>query len=201
MPLQVCEGEYLYVAQPCDYLAGGNKHGIFGRRLVLWLADAGRQYYGSVVGRHLLIRPVQIRLIEARSPHAALQVVRHKSLGDAAQILKGVDMAGYPGGQLLVAERLDVDDPGTRQDGNEQRGLLRLPALLVEEGDPCSGPVDLERQRGLMLQTDGGLVHPGVLVIVAPELRLHVEALAVSPAFLHVLLPEQLQGYVGLGKL
>ncbi len=196
--LQILEGENLNIAESGDNFSGRNQDGVLHGRFIPGFADARGQYDRSVIGRHLLIRLVQIGLVEIGPLDAAFEIVRNKRLGDTAEILEGVDMTGDPGRQLFVAERFDVDDPATRQNGDEQRRLRHLPALGVEERDPCAGPVHLQRERGFVLQTDGCLVHLGVQVIVPAELRLHVKAFVALTALFDVLLPEQLEGDVRL---
>ena len=198
--LQVREGQDPDVAELCDDFSRRNQYGVFRGRLVLGFADPSGQYDRSVIGGHLLICPVQVGLIEIGALDAAFQIVGDNRLGNAAEILKGVDVTGDPGRQLLVAERLGVDDPAARQNGHEQRSLRHLSALRVEEGDPGAGPVHFERERGFVLQPDGRLVNPGMQMVVPPELRLHVKALAALAALFNVLLPEQLQGDMGLGQ-
>ena len=51
-----------------------------------------------------------------------------------------------------------------------------------------------------MPQPDGRLVNLDMQMVVPPELRLHVKALAALATLFNVLLPEQLQGDMRLGQ-
>ncbi len=96
MLLQIRERQYLGVAECGEDFSGRNEYAVFRRRFVPWFADAGGQYDRSVIGGHFLVGSVQLRFIEVGAPDAAFLIVRHQCLGDAAQILKGVDMTGDP---------------------------------------------------------------------------------------------------------
>ena len=89
------------VAQPAQQPALDDAHGGFDLGLVARLAGPGRQHGGVVVGGHLAVGAVDLRIVEAGLDHRDLGVVRHQQPGRAAEVGEGLDVGVDPVGQRL----------------------------------------------------------------------------------------------------
>src|SRR6266851_2036829 len=68
-------------------------------RFVTGLHRAGRHYGHTVMRGHLLIRPIDRRLIAASFGHTGLQIIGDDDLGHTAQKLEGAHVGADPVGQ------------------------------------------------------------------------------------------------------
>jgi hypothetical protein len=147
------------------------------------------------VRRHLVIRPVHIRLVAAGAIDSGSSVVRDDELCTSAKELECSDMATDPVRHFLarcgVCERVAA---GT-QHRHKQRGWLAIASLAVVNRYARASPID-ERlfARTVLLPKDNVLLpSPDLVELTKP-------AVAVAGGMsLAILLPEQLQGEVLVG--
>jgi len=86
------------------------------------------------VRRHLLVGPVQIRLVAAGLAHAGLGVIRRHDLRPAAEELEGVEVRAEPIRQGLPSARLGEGVAGGAQHGQEDRNRTGSPVWRSQTG-------------------------------------------------------------------
>jgi hypothetical protein len=95
------EGEEGVLTQARQDPPFGEQHPCLHLGLVARLRRPRRDDHAPVVGGHLLVRPVDLRLVAVGPGHPRAQVVGHEDLGRTAEELEGADVGGDPVGQLL----------------------------------------------------------------------------------------------------
>lgn len=192
------------VAQLRYHPGGGVLDGALGRRLLLGLAHLGGHDGGHVVLPERLVGVVEHGLSLARVlHHAGLEVVAHGALGHAAPELEHVHAAAQPGPLLHVERRLEVGLLAEREDSHEQVYPRHLASRGVHEplADGGSGPVDLARHAGLVLNALGEVVRGHVIAVALAEPRVphrdHVPPGAVGL----VLVVQEAQVHADIGHL
>ena len=92
--------------KPAEQPALDDQHGLLDLRLVARLSRPRRQDGGSVMGRHLAVGPIDLRLVEAGLDDGGPSVVRHDEFGNAADRLEGAHVGVDPVRQRLRPARL-----------------------------------------------------------------------------------------------
>ena len=92
--------------EPAEQPPLDDQDGLLDLRLVAGLPRPRRQDGGSVMGRHLGIRSVDLGIVEAGPDDGGLGVVGHDEFGHAADRLEGAHMGVNPVGQRLRPGRL-----------------------------------------------------------------------------------------------
>ena len=114
------EGEEGLVAEAGEDPPLGDLDGDFDLRLVPGLRRPRGQDDGAVVLREFLVGPLHARLVAARHDDAALELIGHDGLGDAAEELEGALVARDPVRDLLGARRFGVGVVRGAQHGDEE---------------------------------------------------------------------------------
>ena len=125
------------MAQPAEQPALDDQHRDFDLRLVARPARSCRQDRGVVMGRHLGVGAVDLRLVEAGLDHRDFGVVRHQQVRHAADRLEGSGVGADPVGQRLGPARLGIGEVGGAHDGDEN----------LRRSDLAGQPVDDHRHR------------------------------------------------------
>src|SRR5712691_755191 len=125
-------------------------HGDFDLRLVSGLRRERRQDDGAVVLREVVVGPLQARLVAAGDHDAALELIGHDGLGDAAKELEGALVARDPIRDLLGARRFGVGVVRGAQHGDEQFDLDHLAGGRVDDLRFLPGVVDEQLRAGAM---------------------------------------------------
>jgi hypothetical protein len=99
------------VAQAAEQPPLDNQHRDLDLRLVARPARPCRQDRGIVMGRHLGLGPIDLRLVEAGFDDGNLGVVRHQQVGHLAERCEGAGMGADPVSQRLGPARLGVGRP------------------------------------------------------------------------------------------
>ena len=149
------------------------------------------QHRGVVVGRHLLVRALDSRLVAAGHRDAGPQLVRHHRLRHAAEELKGADVAGDPVGPALRPRRLGEGEVGSAEHRHEELDVHLLagrrvpdagPLACVVDEDLLAGAVDLAHRRPTTLRPQHVLVAKPAVAVAA---RLALQVLQVQQLHRH----------------
>jgi len=115
------------VPQAAEQPSLDDQHCDFDFRLVARPARPGRQDRGVVMGRHLGVSPIDLRLVKAGFDDGDPGVVRHQQFGYAAECCEGSGMGTDPVGQRLGPARLGVGEVGGAHNGDKNlRGSVRI---------------------------------------------------------------------------
>jgi len=137
------EREEPAVAQPGEDPPLGDQDTVLGLGLVAGLVRPCRDHRDSVVGGHLGVGGVHVRLVPVRAGHPRAQVVADHDRRAAAHGLERVHVPGHPVQQLLRGERLGEQVAGRAGDGDEQLGPQgNLPGPPVPDRDRVAGEID-----------------------------------------------------------
>ena len=120
------------MAQPSDEPALDDQYGLFNFCFVAGLSRPCRQYSAAIVRRHLRIRPVDLRIVEAGLDDGGFRVVRHDQLRDAADGGQRADVAVDPIRQRLRPARVRKGEARRAEHGHEN---LRHPDFAGEPID------------------------------------------------------------------
>ena len=121
--------------QPAEQPSLDDQDGLLDFRLVTRLSRPRRQDGGSVMGRHLGIRSVDLGVVEAGLDDGGLGVVRHDELGNAADRLEGAHVGVDPVGERLRPGRLGEGEARGAQHGDED----------LRHADFAGEPIDDDR--------------------------------------------------------
>src|SRR5262245_34302847 len=97
---------------------------------------------------HLLVCPLDSRLVAARRRHAALELIGHDGAQDTAEGFEGPDVAAYPVRDRLRARRLRVGEVGCAEDCDEELDLRPLAGHGIDDARLVAGVVDEELLAG-----------------------------------------------------
>lgn len=100
-----------------------------------------------VVDRQLLVKPVDLWLLEGCLHHGCAQIVRHHLMRHAAESLEGKGVAEKEGRFALIEAAPAVGAARVAQPGAEDPGLAPVAALLVP-GEPEVPEVHLHHLAG-----------------------------------------------------
>src|SRR5262245_48568053 len=146
-------------------------------------------YCGGVMVRHLLIRPIDIRLVEAGFGDARFKIVADDDRRHAAKVSEGVLVRVDPIGQRLRPGRFRVWQRRSTKNRDEQLGREDLASDPINDLQLRAGVIDKHPLAG-----DMRLAHrrrdpllPGSVQVAKTRVRVPAEM------FLAILLPEQLQ--------
>ena len=107
------------VAQAAEQPSLDDQHCDFDFRLVARPPRPCRQDRGIVMGRHLGIGSIDLRLVKTGFDDSDFGVVRHQQFGHAAERCKGSGMGADPVGQRLGPARLGIGEVGGAHDGDK----------------------------------------------------------------------------------
>src|SRR5216683_7403290 len=164
------------------------QHACLHLRLVTRFHAARRHYRYTAVRSHLLICPIDTRLIAASFRDAGLQVIGDDDLGHAAQKLEGAQVGADPVGQPLRPSRLRVGVAAGPQHGDEDLCRRHLACRGVMYGNRVAGVIYKQLLAGpvLMPQNEFLCPKPSSIQITEPAVAVAVRVL------LAVLLPQEL---------
>ena len=121
--------------QPAQQPALDDQDRLLDLRLVARLPRPRRQDGGPVMGRHLGVGAVDLRVVEAGPDDGGLRIVRHDEFRYAADRLEGADMGVDPVGQRLRPGRLGEGEARCAEHGHED----------LRHADFAGEPVDDDR--------------------------------------------------------
>ena len=131
------------MAQPADQPAFDDQHASFDLRLVARPARPGRQHGGSVMGRHLGIGAIDLRLVQARFDDGDFGVIGHDQLGHPADRGEGARMGGNPVAEPLCPRRFSVGEVRGAKDGHKDLRRTRRAGQPVDDHrDRVAGVID-----------------------------------------------------------
>jgi len=133
---------------------------------------------------HLLICPIDSRLIAASFSHTGLQIIGDDDLGHAVQKLEGAHVGADPVGQPLRPSRLRVGIAAGPQHGDEDLCRHHLARRGVMYGNGVAGVVDKQLLAGpvFMSQSDFLCPQPSSVQLTEPAVAVAVRILlAVQP--------------------
>ena len=175
----------------------GDLHGHFDFRLVAWLRRARGQDDGAVVLREVVVGPLHARLVAARHDDAALELIGHDGLGDAAEELEGALVAGDPIRDLLGAGRFGVGVVRGAQHGDEELDRDHLAGGGLDDPRLLAGVVDEALLAGAM-----DLAHRQAPALEPAPVELAELGVAVAVRMLlEIFQMEQLERDAGLAPL
>src|SRR5262249_36290848 len=146
-------------------------------------------YCGVVMVRHLLIRTIDVRLVEAGFGDARFQIVADDHRRHAAKVSEGALVRADPIGERLRPGRFRVCQRRSTKNRDEQFGREDLASDPINDLQLRAGVIDKHPLAG-----DMRLAHrrrdqllPGSVQVAKTRVRVPAEM------FLAILLPEQLQ--------
>src|SRR5271157_423427 len=163
--------------QPAEQPALDDQDGLLDLRLVARLPGPGGQDGGSIMGRHLGIGSVDLRVVEAGLDDSGFGVVRHDEFGNPADRLEGARMGVDPVGERLRPGRLGEGEARGAQHGDEDLRYADFAGEAVDDDrhavagvideQPLAGRVRLaHRHRQRLLEGAIELAEPRVAVAV-----------------------------------
>src|SRR6266850_8386248 len=94
--IELCEREERALTELCDDPSGCDLHPGFHFCLIPGFFGAGWDYCGVVVVRHLLIRTIDVRLVEAGFGDARFQIVADDHRRHTAKVAEGARVRADP---------------------------------------------------------------------------------------------------------
>ena len=181
------------MAQAAEQPSLDDQHRDFDLRLVARPARPCRQDRGIVMGRHLGVGPIDLRLVEAGLDDGDLGVVRHQQFGHAAERCEGSGMGADPVGQCLGPARLGIGEVGGAHDGDENLRRTDLAGQPVDDHrHRVAGVIDKQ-----LVAADVGLPHRDRQPRRPAAVQLAEARIAIPlGAALDVLVPQHRQGDV-----
>jgi len=200
--VQLNEGEELPVAQPrvtpqaClrhDDPALDQQDRSFDLCLVPRLAGPRRQNGGAVMGSHVGIAAVDLRLAEARADHAGLEVVGHDQRWRPAAECKGPRMGADPVRQRLAPARLGIGHVRCAHHRNKELCGPRRAGRQVDHRHRRAGVIDEHSLPGDMALAHHRRQATGPAAVVLAKGRIGVAVRMQAPIFV----PQKRQRHAG----
>ena len=187
--VQCREREELPVAQLGDDEAGRHLHRHLDLGLVAGPIRPRRHNGGVVMGRHLGVGSIDLRLVEAGLGDARAQIVGHHHRRDAADERKGARVRADPVGQALRPGGLGIGVIRRAEHGDEQLRRPRLAGRSVDHRERRAGVIDEQALAGDVVLPHGRRQPrlPGAVELAETAIAV---AVGVDGA---MLLPQQLQ--------
>jgi hypothetical protein len=107
------------VTQSAEQPSLNDQHRDLDLRLITRPVWSGRQDRGIVMGRHLGVGPIDLRLVKAGLDDSDFGVVRHQQFGHATDRCEGSGMRTDPVAQRLGPARLGIGEIGSAHDGDK----------------------------------------------------------------------------------
>src|SRR5450432_195565 len=167
-------------------------NGVFHFGFIARFVGLGGQNRDAVMLSHLLIGPVEIRLIAAGPRDSRTRIVGYEQFGNTLEELEGAHMAVDPVRQILAKRRSCKGVGAGAEHSDEDRSRSNFAALLVVDPDGVAGPVHEGLLAGVVMVPEH---HIAAAVPPLIEFAEAAVAVAVWLSFA-VFLPEQLQRQV-----
>ena len=120
-------------------------------RLVPGFPGPSRDDGAAVMGRELLVCPVEIGLVAVGPAHRSPEVVGNEERRAPAEELEAADVSPDPVRQRLAGQRFGIRVVARAQDGDEELGSGDHPRRSVDDRDRRPGEVEEELLAGTML--------------------------------------------------
>ena len=144
------------VAESAEQPSLDHQNRLLDFRFIARATWACRQDGGVVMGRHVGIGPVDLRLVEAGLDHRDLGIVRHQEMGHAADSREGLDVSVDPVGEALRQGRAGEGEAGGAEHRDED---LRHPDLAgepIDDRHPVARIIDEQALTGRIALPHGG---------------------------------------------
>ena len=157
------------------------------------LFGTGRDYCGVVVVRHLLIRTIDVRLVEAGFGDPRFKIVTDRHRRDTAKVAKGAFVRADPIGKRLRPGCFRVRQRRSAENRDEQLGREDLAGGRGNDLQLCARVIDEHALAG-----DMRLAHRRREPLLPVPVQVAKARIRVPPwMLLAILLPEQLQRNAG----